>query len=64
MLNKFVENIINYECFNLREGWKLELSDIIDFLIIYLIFILIVYLYRDCIWDFVVKIIKIILVFI
>lgn len=64
MLYKFVGEIINYKWFNLREGWKLKLNDIIDFLIIYLIFILIVYLYRDCIWDFVVKIIKIILVFI
>lgn len=60
MLNKFAENIINHECFNLREGRKLEPSDITDSLIIYLTFILIVYLHRDCTRNPVVKITKII----
>lgn len=44
----------------LREGRKLEPNDITDSLIMYLTFILIVYLHRDCTRDPVVKITKII----
>lgn len=60
MFNKFAGEIINYKWFNLREGRKLKPNDITDSLIIYLTFILIVYLHRDCTRDPVVKITKII----